>query len=320
MRVVLLLACVAFAASLPLFDDAPVRTEELINEINSRNDVSWVAGWNSRFEGMTVHEAKRFMGVPADSKAYLPPAKDITPANAIPASFDARTAWPKCNSIGHVRDQGPCGSCWAFGAVEAMSDRICISSGQTNQLELSAQDMVSCCDSCGDGCEGGYPSAAWDFWDQTGLVSETVYPYAFPSCEHHINGSKPPCGSVQPTPDCNQQKISGPKNNGASSYSVGSTVEEIQTEIMTNGPVEVAFSVYADFLTYKSGVYKHTSGSMLGGHAVKMLGWGSLNGEAYWIVANSWNPDWGNQGYFYIARGSDECGIESEVVAGLAKK
>jgi len=312
-----LLACVAVAVSLPLFDDAPVMTEELINEINSRNDVSWVAGWNSRFEGMTVHEAKRFMGVPADSKAYLPPVKDIQPAKTIPASFDSRTAWPKCNSIGHVRDQGPCGSCWAFGAVEAMSDRICISSGQTNQLELSAQDMVSCCDSCGDGCEGGYPSAAWDFWDQTGLVSETVYPYAFPSCEHHINGSKPPCGSVQPTPDCNQQLLKNPKNQGKSSYSISSSVEKIQTEIMTNGPVEVAFSVYADFLTYKSGVYHHTSGSMLGGHAVKMLGWGVDNGTPYWLVANSWNPDWGNQGYFLIRRGHDECGIESEVVAGM---
>ena len=318
MRVVLLLACVAVAASLPLFDDAPVMTEELINEVNSRNDVSWVAGWNSRFEGMTVLEAKRFMGVPADSKAYLPPVKDIEPAKAIPAEFDARTAWPKCNSIGHIRDQGPCGSCWAFGAVEAMSDRICISSGQTNQLELSAQDMVSCCDSCGDGCEGGYPSAAWDFWDQTGLVSETVYPYAFPSCEHHINGSKPPCGSVQPTPDCNQQLLKNPKNQGKSSYSVSSNVAKIQTEIMTNGPVEVAFSVYADFLTYKSGVYHHTSGSMLGGHAVKMLGWGVDAGTPYWIVANSWNPDWGNQGYFLIRRGHDECGIESEVVAGKA--
>ena len=318
MRFILLLACVAVAASLPIFDDAPVMTENLISEINSRNDVSWVSGWNSRFEGMTVREAKRLMGVPADSKAYLPPVKDITPANAIPDSFDARTAWPKCNSIGHVRDQGPCGSCWAFGAVEAMSDRICISSGQTNQLEVSAQDMVSCCDSCGDGCEGGYPSAAWDFWDQTGLVSETVYPYAFPSCEHHINGSKPPCGSVQPTPDCNQALLKNPKNQGKSSYSVSANVAKIQTEIMTNGPVEVAFSVYADFLTYKSGVYKHTSGSMLGGHAVKMLGWGVDNGTPYWLVANSWNPDWGNQGYFLIARGHDECGIESEVVAGKA--
>jgi cathepsin B len=123
---------------------------------------------------------------------------------------------------------------------------------------------------------------------------------------------------VQPTPDCNQALLKNPKNQGKSSYSVSANVAKIQTEIMTNGPVEVAFSVYADFLTYKSGVYKHTSGSMLGGHAVKMLGWGVDNGTPYWLVANSWNPDWGNQGYFLIARGHDECGIESEVVAGKA--
>jgi len=304
---------------MPLFDNTPVISEELISEINSRNDVSWVAGWNSRFMNMTLMEARRFMGVRADSKAYLPPRKAITPAKSIPASFDARTAWSKCPSIAHIRDQGPCGSCWAFGAVEAISDRICISSGQTSNLEVSAQDMVSCCDSCGDGCEGGYPSAAWDYWNSDGLVAESVYPYAFPECEHHINGSKPPCGSVQPTPECQTDKLKNTKNYGKSSYSVGSSVSEIQTEIMTNGPVEVAFSVYADFLTYKSGVYKHTSGSMLGGHAVRMLGWGSQGGQDYWIVANSWNEDWGNKGYFYIARGSDECGIESEVVAGLAK-
>jgi len=88
---------------------------------------------------------------------------------------------------------------------------------------------------------------------------------------------------------------------------------------MTNGPVEAAFTVYEDFLAYKSGVYQHTSGSELGGHAVKILGWGVDNSVAYWIVANSWNPDWGNAGYFNILRGQDECGIEDDIVAGLPK-
>lgn len=87
---------------------------------------------------------------------------------------------------------------------------------------------------------------------------------------------------------------------------------------MTYGPVEAAFSVYADFEAYKSGVYQHTTGSYLGGHAIKILGWGSENGTPYWIVANSWNDSWGMSGYFYILRGSDECGIEDSVVAGHA--
>jgi len=85
---------------------------------------------------------------------------------------------------------------------------------------------------------------------------------------------------------------------------------------MTNGPVEGAFTVYDDFLTYKSGVYAHTTGSELGGHAIKILGWGTDNGTPYWIVANSWNEGWGNSGFFNIKRGSDECGIEDGIVAG----
>ncbi len=64
-------------------------------------------------------------------------------------------------------------------------------------------------------------------------------------------------------------------------------------EILTNGPIEVSFTVYEDFLTYKTGVYRHTTGSSLGGHAVKMIGWGQEAGIPYWLVANSWNTDWG---------------------------
>jgi len=88
---------------------------------------------------------------------------------------------------------------------------------------------------------------------------------------------------------------------------------------MTNGPVEASFTVYLDFVTYKSGVYVHKTGGALGGHAIKILGWGVDNGVAYWTVANSWNTDWGAAGYFLIKRGVDECGIESGVVAGKPK-
>ncbi|KAG8011289.1 Cathepsin B [Nibea albiflora] len=89
------------------------------------------------------------------------------------------------------------------------------------------------------------------------------------------------------------------------------------TELYKNGPVEAAFSVYADFLLYKTGVYQHVTGDMLGGHAIKILGWGEENGTPYWLAANSWNSDWGDKGYFKIKRGNDECGIESEMVAGI---
>ena len=87
---------------------------------------------------------------------------------------------------------------------------------------------------------------------------------------------------------------------------------------MTNGPVEAAFSVYSDFETYVNGVYSHKTGTPLGGHAVRILGWGvdAATSTPYWLVANSWNSDWGEKGFFRIKRGNDECGIESQIVAG----
>ena len=62
---------------------------------------------------------------------------------------------------------------------------------------------------------------------------------------------------------------------------------------MTNGPVEAVFTVYEDFPTYKSGVYKYTKGKSLGGHASKITGWDTEDDTDYWLVANSWNSDWG---------------------------
>ncbi|VDM75817.1 unnamed protein product [Strongylus vulgaris] len=109
---------------------------------------------------------------------------------------------------------------------------------------------------------------------------------------------------------------------GKSAYGVAKTVAGIQKEIMTNGPVEAGYTVYEDFYQYTSGVYVHTAGKQLGGHAVKILGWGVDNNTPYWLVANSWNTDWGENaitrsGYFRIVRGLNECGIEHSIVAGL---
>merc|ERR1711972_1002091 len=87
----------------------------------------------------------------------------------------------------------------------------------------------------------------------------------------------------------------------------------VQKLIMQGGPVETAFTVYSDFENYAGGVYHHVSGSAAGGHAVKIVGWGVQDGTKSWKVANSWNPYWGEQGYFRIARGANESGIENKV-------
>ena len=93
----------------------------------------------------------------------------------------------------------------------------------------------------------------------------------------------------------------------------------MENEISTNGPIEAAFSVYEDFLTYKTGIYAHTTGSFVGGHAVKILGYGSEGFIDYWLVANSWNETWGEQGFFKIRKGTNECGIDQFGIAGTVK-
>ena len=71
---------------------------------------------------------------------------------------------------------------------------------------------------------------------------------------------------------------------------------------MTHGPVTGAFTVYEDFLAYKSGVYQHKTGRALGGHAIKIIGWGTEDDLDYWLVMNSWNEDWGDKGLFKIVQ------------------
>ena len=84
-------------------------------------------------------------------------------------------------------------------------------------------------------------------------------------------------------------------------------------EIYKNGPVEGAFTVFAGFLTYTSGVYKHETGDMMGGHAICILGWAVENGVPFWLAASSWNIDWSDSRFFKILRGENHCGIESEI-------
>eukprot|EP00128_Syssomonas_multiformis_P010099 Colp12_sorted_trinity150504_noHs@8131 len=336
MAKILVFALVALFVGTQAFPlkNMPALNTDIIDVVNNAK-TTWTAGHNKRFEGMTLEHVSNLCGTLEEAEPLPLRNPHLLGDESIPAEFDARTAWPECKSIGLVRDQGSCGSCWAFGAVEAMSDRVCIASKGKIQVDISAQELLSCCGlTCGMGCNGGYPSGAWRYFAKSGLVTGGLYnsddgcqPYTIPACEHHVDGPLPQCNSTLfATPKCSKTCRSGYANSftsdlhfGASSYSVSSKVSEIQKEIMTNGPVEGAFSVYADFPTYKSGVYQHVTGSSLGGHAIKILGWGTENGVDYWLVMNSWNPTWGDKGFFKIRRGVNECGIEGQISAGLAK-
>jgi len=301
-------------------------SDDIVSHVNSLG-AGWHAGRNEYFENMDLATAKKMMGSKKMNPRLRPAAlvHDSNLVAALPTSFDARTQWPNCT--GGVLDQGRCGSCWAFGAAEAMSDRMCITGGKNAFLQLAALDLTVN-DMMNDGCQGGDPGTAWMWGQSKGLVSESCLPYGtwetpkagpVPTC---AAGSEP-CmpNTFVPTPaqetKCqNGATYTSDKHKLKSVYSLTS-VNDIMTDLVKNGPVEAAFTVYEDFVHYKSGVYKHTSGGVLGGHAIKVIGYGTLNGVAYWTVQNSWTTTWGAGGYFLIAKGIDECGIEDEVVAGM---
>jgi len=304
--------------------------DKMIDYINALG-TTWKAGKN--FANYSEAYITSLLGVAEDNDNSLLPVKAYYADVTIPETFDAREKWANCPTIQEIRDQGSCGSCWAFGAVEAMSDRICIHSNGQQIVEISAENLLACCTACGQGCKGGYPAQAWSYYVKTGLVSGGLYgskqgcqPYTIAACEHHVEGPLKACSGSPATPACKstceadyKTTYAADKHYGVSAYKVAKDVKAIQTEIMTNGPVEVDFTVYDDFPQYKSGVYTKQSSKQLGGHAVKMLGWGTENGVAYWLVANSWNPDWGDKGFFKIRRGTNECGIEADVIGALPK-
>ncbi|UYV64287.1 CTSB, partial [Cordylochernes scorpioides] len=260
-------------------------------------------------EDTSLDSLKKLCGAIKKNRDDIPTRYHDSKGVEIPESYDVREAWSQCKSVHLIRDQGPCGSCWAHGTSEAMSDRICIASKGKIQVEVSAQDLTSCCKWCGDGCHGGYPINAWSYWKDSGLVSGGLYrgegckPYALPPCNHYAPGPYKPCGKYQPTPPCKKECVAGynktyqdDKSYGKSYYFIPQDEEQIQLEILKHGSISVVMNVYSDMLSYKSGVYQHHSKDYLSGHVIKMLGWGVENGVKYWLCANSWNPTWGDKG------------------------
>lgn len=300
--------------------NSEILQESVIKLINSNPKAGWEAAMNPRFSNYTVGQFKHLLGVKPTPQHDLKDIPVITHPKSLklPKQFDARTAWSQCSTIGRILDQGHCGSCWAFGAVESLSDRFCINFGMN--MSLSVNDLLACCGFlCGAGCNGGYPIYAWRYFMHHGVVTEQCDPY------FDTNGcSHPGCEPAYPTPKCHRKCVDenqlwrDSKRFSVSAYRISSDPYDIMAEVYKNGPVEVSFTVYEDFAHYKTGVYKHITGDVMGGHAVKLIGWGTTgDGEDYWLLANQWNRSWGDDGYFMIRRGTNECGIEDDVVAGL---
>lgn len=219
------------------------KTNALVNDPMRIKEISlkattWKAGANPAFEGKSLADFAKMLRWPGNSLSEANRGsrrglgKTVQRAYngladlEIPEEFDARTAWPKCG-IDVIRDQGSCGSCWAFGAVEALEDRFCIHGNWEKQTLFSPMYLVSCYTDL-DGCDGGFTDIAWQDLVINGTTTEECFPYKMSSkCpEKCVDGS--------------DIKLFKPKN----AYSVfipfayENNVKAIQQEIMINGPVE----------------------------------------------------------------------------------
>ncbi|XP_025074129.1 uncharacterized peptidase C1-like protein F26E4.3 isoform X2 [Pogonomyrmex barbatus] len=298
---------------------------ELTEEINLQEfTLGWQAGNYSEFWGRTLRDGVELrLGTlnPSQSVYKMNPVRRIYDPDALPRMFDSRTRWPR--DISGIHDQGWCGASWAVSTADVASDRFSIMSKGAENVELSAQHLLSCNNRGQQGCRGGYLDRAWLFMRRFGLVDEECYPWTGKNnqCRLRKRSNLNAAGCRNPPNPLRTELYKvGP------AYRLGNETDIMQ-EILTSGPVQATMKVYQDFFVYKSGIYRHTRSAELhdsGYHSVRIIGWGeeprSYRGPLkYWLVANSWGENWGENGLFKIQRGINECEIESYVLAVWAK-
>ena len=288
-----------------------VKNLEYVAEINNRTKL-WQATHYPELDDMTFRERlQRAGGIPKYGRFPFPGSVTANrevqdKASQLPDSYD----WRKVGGVNYlspIRNQGQCGSCYAFSSMGMLEARIRVRTNNTMQPVFSPQDVVSCSEYA-QGCEGGFPYLiAGKYAEDFGVVEETCYAYKAhdSKCEEEAN-----CLRYHST---DYYYVGG--------YYGACSEEAMRVELVQNGPMSVSFEVYPDFQQYKRGIYHHTGLEdkfnpwEITNHAVLLVGYGEEEGTKYWIVKNSWGENWGEEGYFRIMRGVDETSIESMAVA-----
>jgi len=194
---------------------------------------------------------------------------------ALPSIVDYRLS---SKVVSPVKDQGACGSCWAFSAAESIEGQLGLNG---HRINVSTQNFVDCV-SADAGCGGGWMDDALAYAEKSGVEPDSKYPYQGVGQSCQANKSD---ATIKPL----------------AYFEVATTDDGLRHALVTVGPVSIALDATDNFMSYNSSSYifnDDTCDATMPDHALLLVGYNDVAG--YWIVKNSWNTDWGRDGYIYI--------------------
>ncbi|XP_028989015.1 cathepsin K-like [Betta splendens] len=273
-------------------DDDWVSAYDVLEKVKTNNLILRALVMNDIYEQMADQSIKSKVLILTDIAETVAQYQKIKVYKSSGKNLSKSIDYRRDGLVTPVRNQGACGSCWAFSAAGALEGQLAKKTGRL--LELSPQNLVDC-ELESDGCDGGEPDFAFEYVQENGYVHyETDYPYI---------GEKQKCHRTPPPPGAAQCK-------GVVWIPEGD--ERLLAEALHEvGPLSVSIDASdKKFMFYKSGVYYNpVCNKDALNHAMLLVGYK----EKHWIVKNSWGEDWGKKGYIKIARNHDNhCGIASD--------